>query len=167
MIFQKRHALHAESECEAGILVGVDIAAGKHVGMYHAGAEYLDPALALTEAAALASAGEAGHIDLSRRLGEGEVVGTEADLGFLAEHLFREHGEGAFEVRHGDVLIDNQSLDLVEEGRMGGVDRVGAVYPSGGEDADRRALFLHHAHLHGGGCRRCPGYRARGGRRGY
>ena len=146
-------ALDAETERKAGVLFGIDAAAGEDVRMNHARAEDLDPALALAEAASLAAAGEAGYIDLSRRLGEREVVRTEADLRVRTEHPACEHRKSSLKIAHRNAAIDHKALDLVEERRMRCINRVGAVHTSGGEDADRRALLLHYMNLNGGGLR--------------
>ena len=59
--------------------------------------------------------------------------------------------EGALQVRHGDALVDDQPLDLVEHGGVGGVHLVLAVHPAGGDHADGDAVGLHGPDLHGGG----------------
>ena len=76
------------TEGKAGVFFGIDAASAQYVGMYHARAQDLDPALALAQTAALAAANEAGYVNLRRGLGKGEMVGTEAKLGFGTEHLF-------------------------------------------------------------------------------
>src|SRR4051794_17261692 len=72
------------------VAVGLDEA--EDVGVDHAGAEDLDPALALAEVAALAAveltgaaALEAGDVDLDAGLGEGEEVRPQAHLPVGAE----------------------------------------------------------------------------------
>ena len=64
---------------------------------------------------------------------------------------FYEYLQRSLQVRHGDSLIHHQALDLVKEGRVGGVHRVGTVHPARGDDADGRLLFFHGADLHRGG----------------
>ena len=117
-------ALQADAERIAGILLRVDAAGFEHLGVHHAAAEDLDPALSLAERAARAVAAVALDIHFRGRLGEREVVRAEADDRVLAVQLFGEQLEDALEVGHADALIDNQTLDLVEQRRMGRVDRV-------------------------------------------
>ena len=104
--------------------------------MDHAGAQQLDPALALTGGAAHAAALVALHVHLAGGLGEGEVVGAEAGLGALAVELLHHGVEGALQIRHGDALVDDHALHLMEHGGVGGVHLVLAVHPAGGDDAD-------------------------------
>ena len=119
--------------------------------MHHAGAEDLDPALALAHAAALAVALEALHVHLAARLGEGEMVRAEPGHGVGTVNTPHQRIEGALEVAHGDALVDHKTLDLVEHGRMSGVDLILAVDAARSEDADGRLHGVHHAHLHGRG----------------
>src|SRR5699024_6954155 len=118
------------------------------VRVYHARTENLEPALALAELSALAAAGEAGDVDFGRRLGEREVVRTEANLCRLAEHGLSEGLECALEVAHRDSALDDQALELVEHRRVRRVDRVRTVDSAGRDHADRRLLLLHYADLH-------------------
>ena len=55
-----------------------------------------------------------------------------------------------FQVRHGDVTVDGQTLDLVEHGRMGLV-VIGAVDAARGDHPARGAMGLHVADLHRAG----------------
>ena len=87
------------------------------------------------------------------RLGEREVVRTEADDRVLAVQLFGEQLEDALEVAHADALVYDKPLDLVEQRGVGRVDRVRAVHTAGRNDADRRLFLLHDAHLHARGLR--------------
>jgi hypothetical protein len=60
--------------------------------------------------------------------------------------------ERALEVGEGDVGVDAEAFDLVEDGRVGGVGGVVAVDLAGDDDAQRRRLLLDHgADLHGRG----------------
>src|SRR4051812_36630082 len=94
-VAQHRHPLHPDPEGEAldpfGV-VAVALDEAEHVGVDHAGAEDLDPALALAEVAALAAgqlAGpptlEAGDVNLDAGLGEGEEVRPQPHLAVGAE----------------------------------------------------------------------------------
>jgi len=81
-----------------------------------AGAQHLEPALALAQIAArpvseesLSVAVKAGHVHLHARLGEGEEVRAQPDLAAVSERRAREHQERPLEVRQRDVLIDRES----------------------------------------------------------
>ena len=86
VVHQGGHSFEAETEGEPGIYLGVDADSLEHVRVDHAGASQLDPARALTRAAAItfiysgAVADEAREIELCGRFGEGEV--TRAETGF-------------------------------------------------------------------------------------
>ena len=56
--------------------------------------------------------------------------------------------ERALEVAEGDVGVDAEAFDLVKDGRVRGVGGVVAVHLAGNDDAHRRRLLLHGAHLH-------------------
>ena len=90
VVLEHYDSLNAETECKAAVYLGIDSAVAENLRMYHTAAEDLDPALALTKSASLASAGKAGNVDLSRGLCEGEMVGTEADSCVLTEHCLSE-----------------------------------------------------------------------------
>ena len=57
--------------------------------------------------------------------------------------------EGALEVRHGQVPVDRQALDLVEHRGVRRVQLVGAIDPARADDVDRRRLVEHGAHQDG------------------
>ena len=69
-------------------------------------------------------------------LGEGEEDGEEA--GFDAGAEERLHGvvERALEVGEGDVGVDAEAFDLMEDGGVGGVGGVVAVDLAGDDDAE-------------------------------
>ena len=83
--------------------------------MDHAAAEDLDPAGSLAESAAFSAALEAGDIDLSGRLREREMMRTELCLRLRSEQLLCEYIERSLEIGKCYVLVDDQSLDLMEE----------------------------------------------------
>ena len=119
--------------------------------MHHAGAQHLDPALALAGGAALAAALVALDVHLAGRLREGEVVGTEAGDGAGAVDGLDDGVQRALQVRHGHALVHHQTLDLMEHGGVGGVHLVLAVHAAGGDHADGDAVLLHSPDLHGRG----------------
>ena len=51
------------------------------------------------------------------------------------------------------MILHHKAFHLMEEGRVRGVERIGAVDAAGRDDADGRLLLFHHAHLHGRGLR--------------
>ncbi len=59
--------------------------------------------------------------------------------------------ERALQIAEGDVGVDAEALDLVEDRRVRRVGRVVAVHLAGNHDPHRRRLLLHGAHLHGRG----------------
>ena len=78
-------------------------------------------------------------------------MGPEPGDGALSEQLLGQQVQGALQVGHGDVLVDDHPLHLVEHGGVGGVHLVLAVDPTGGDDADGQGHGVHGPHLHGGG----------------
>lgn len=91
------------------------------------------------------------HIDLEAGFGEGEEVGAEADFGVVAEHGAVEEFERTFEVGEADVFVNVEAFELVEDGKVGGVDFIATIGRAGGDDFDGRGLLFHGADLHGGG----------------
>jgi len=63
-----------------------------------------------------------------------------------AKELAGELMQRALEVGQRDAAVDRQSFDLVEHGRVGGVE-VGPVDLAGADDVDGRLLRFHGAHL--------------------
>lgn len=118
----------------------------KHWGD-HAGAQNLDPAGILAHPAALAAADRAGDVNLAAGLREGEIAGPQADLGLAAIEFLGKDVQHAAQVRHSDSLVDHQALHLIEDGGVGGVHVVAAVYPARADHADGRLLGEHGAHL--------------------
>ena len=59
--------------------------------------------------------------------------------------------ERALQVAEGDVGVDAEAFDLVEDGRVGGVGGLIAVDLAGDDQAQRRGLLQHGADLHGRG----------------
>src|SRR4051812_34914404 len=117
-VAEHQQPFEAHAERVAGVAVGVDTAGAQHIRVHHAAAAPLDPALARADPAAVALAGEALEVDLGGRLGEREVRRPHPALQPLAEHGPRERVDGAAQVRHGDALVDDEALDLVEDWRV-------------------------------------------------
>ena len=83
---------------------------------------------------------------------EGSVKGKCEARNLQLDAVDLEEGAAEFlqhplEVRHGDVAVDGEALDLVEHRRVGLV-VVGAVDPAGRDDAAGHAMRLHVADLH-------------------
>src|SRR5699024_6756354 len=115
----------------------------------HSAAKKLDIALALAYTAALSSAGEACNVHFRRRLREGEVMRSESYLYILSEKLFRENLKRSLKVAHGNALIDNKTLALMENRRMGSVHFIGSVNRSGAYGSDREYSPFHRPYLYG------------------
>src|SRR5205823_8286030 len=150
---EHREALDASTECEALILRGVVADAAKDVGVDHAAAGGLDPAVAATHVAGgiAALAREAVEGDLGGRLGEREVIDAEPDLAIASEDLARERVEGPFEVGHRELLVDREAFVLEEDRLADGVRGLVSVAAAGNDDPDRWLGRRHHPNLH----RRC------------
>ncbi len=78
-------------------------------------------------------------------------MGPEAGDGARAEQLLRQQVQRALQIGHGDALVDDHPLHLMEHGGVGGVHLVLAVHPAGGDDTDGQLHGVHGPHLHGGG----------------
>ena len=105
-ILQVGDALDTHAEGVAAVLLGVDAAELQHVGIDHTTAKDLNPAGMLAESATLTATDEAGDVHLCTGLREGEVGGTQADLGVSTEHLTGKRQQHLLEVCEGDVLVD-------------------------------------------------------------
>ena len=116
--------------------------------MYHTAAENLDPAAALAEPAACAVALEAGDIHVRAGFGEREMMRAELGFRIRPEQLAGKFSQSSLKVREGDILINNQSLYLVERRRMRCVHFVGTEYTSRRNHTDRQLSLFHHTRLH-------------------
>ena len=143
-------SFNAHTERKARIYIGVDTAVGKNERMNHTCAENFHPALAFAKTATLTAANEAGNVNLCGRFCEREVVRTETDLGFGTEHLLCEKLKDTLEVAHGDALVNDKTLYLVEDRRVCCVGRVSTIYSTGGDVADRGLSLFHDTRLNGG-----------------
>src|SRR5690606_30398065 len=146
-IAQHGQTLHAHAEGEALEFLGIDAGHAQHVRVHHAAAHDLQPAGLLADAAALAGAHHALHVDLGGWLGEREEGRTEAHAQRLLEEHPQEFLDGALQIREADALVRQQAFHLVEHRRVGDI-RVAAIHASRADDADRRLPAFHGAHLH-------------------
>ena len=129
-VAQHQRALDTHAEREARIDLGINTVRAQHVRVDHAAAAPLDPA----RAALLL--GEP-QVHLGAGLGEREVRGTQTSLRLGAEHGLGEVVENALQVSHRQALINGKTLDLVEHGRVGRVERVGAEDLAGARHVER------------------------------
>ena len=67
-------------------------------------------------------------------------MGAEAGLGALAVELFHHSVEGALQIGHGDALVDDHALHLVEHGGVSGIYLILPVYPAGAKMRMGRGL---------------------------
>ena len=125
----------------------IKTAIAQHVRMNHAAAEHFKPVRALADFDDAAGALTL-HVHFRRRLREREEVRPEArgDVIDFEESLHEIH-EAAFQVAHMNALLDDEAFDLVEHRRVSRVPVI-AEHPARHEDADRRLLAHHGAHLH-------------------
>jgi len=135
----------------AGVVFGIDAAVFEHFGMDHAGAEDFKPAGVFAEAAALGVAGDAGDVHFKSGFDEGKEAGTVACFDGRLEKLSEEFVHGGEEVGEGDVLIDIEAFDLMEEDVRSAADGLVAVDGARCDDADGRLVGFHHAELGVGG----------------
>ena len=149
VVAQRRDALGAHAEREAGVRSGSMPDVAEHVRVDHPAAEDLQPARCPCRTG---SRGRAQMPQLTSTSAEGSVKGKKcgriarAPVG--AEHLAHEVLERALQVAERDALVDDESLDLVELRQMARVGDVAPVDPAGHDDVDGRLLRLHHADLH-------------------
>src|SRR5579872_7492706 len=151
-VFEHGDAVDAHAPGETLEFVRVDRAISQHVRMHHAAAENLHPVVALAEAD-FALLAPALDVDFERWLGEREEGRAEAHLDAIdLEERLAELLEDPFEVAEMRMLVDDQALDLMEHRRVRLI-AVAAVGAAGTDDAQRRLLAQHRAHLHRRGVR--------------
>ncbi|EGE58936.1 hypothetical protein RHECNPAF_253009 [Rhizobium etli CNPAF512] len=146
-VFQHGDAVEAHAPGKALIFIRIEPAITQHVRMDHAAAEDLHPVGAFAELDDRTGA-VALDVDLEGGLGEREegrakahrhAVDLEEGLAELLEH--------PADIGDIGLLVDDQALDLMEHRRMRGI-AVLAIGLAGNDDADRRLLRFHGAHLH-------------------
>lgn len=111
--------------------------------MDHPRAENLQPPAMLADAAPLALADGAAHVNFHAGLDEGEVARAKARFRFGAKEFCDELIEGGEKVGKGDVFIDIEGLELVEEDMGAGRDIFIAEGTARGGDAQRWGELLH------------------------
>lgn len=93
----------------------VDVPFAENVGMDHAGAENFKPASVFADAAAAAAAGGATYVDFHARFHERKIAGAKTGGDFLAEELGEKLFHRGHKIGKGDVFIDVNPFDLMEE----------------------------------------------------
>ena len=88
------------------------------------------------------------EVELGARLGEREVVGAQAHLRVVAEHVLDEVVERAAQVGHREALVDRDALGLVEHRRVRRVELVGAEHATGCDAVERQLVLEQRAQLH-------------------
>ena len=76
---------------------------------------------------------------------------AEAHGCLFAKKGFQEIFQRAFQVAHAHFPGHVEALNLVEGRKVGSINRIAAERGTGADDAHGRAVFLHHAGLHGAG----------------
>ena len=82
---------------------------------------------------------------------KGKVAGAETGFHFCLEEFAPKFVHRGKEVGKGNVFIDVEAFDLMEENVGSGADGLIAVDGAGGDDADRGFVGFHHAELGIGG----------------
>src|SRR6266542_560688 len=149
---------HGESvvphpESEPRVALGVVAHVLQHPRVHHPRPGGLDPAGVAARPAALATAHEARHLDLSPRLDEREERRSEANLPLRPEERAIEGLQRALEVGEGDPLDHGQSLHLVEDRHVLRRDLLVAKDAARHDHVDGRLTRLHGPDLHGRGMR--------------
>ncbi len=149
-VFQHGDPVDAHAKGKALPLAGVDPRRSQNLGVDHAAAQNLQPAVALAHLQHAPRPGTA-DIDLGRGFGKRKVAGAEPQFHLVDLEIgaaeFLQH---PFQVGHADIAVNRQPLDLMEHRRVGLV-HVHPVNAARRDDADGRALRLHGADLHGAG----------------
>ena len=114
LILQVGDALDAHTQGVAGVDLAVDAAGFEYVGVHHAATEDFYPAGTFAEGASLAAADVAADVHFGTGLCEGEVRRTQTYLRLAAEHLLGEEQQYLLQVGERHVLVDIQSLYLVD-----------------------------------------------------
>ena len=146
-IAQHREALDAHAEGVTREVLVVDTDMAKDLGVDHSATEDLEPAGMAADTATLATTHHALDVSLGRWLGERKVGGTETYPEFLLEKGNEEVVQDALEIAEGDLLVDHETLDLVEHGGMRQIG-VAAIDTAGGDHAQWWLAVLHGADLH-------------------
>src|SRR3972149_10633711 len=106
-VLEHGYPLYTEAEGEAGVLPGVVSHGPEDLGVYHAGAEDLEPARALADPAprVVGAADDAAYVHFGARLGKGEEARPEPYRGLFAGEPAGEQGQHALKAAKGDAPV--------------------------------------------------------------
>src|SRR5256885_4319021 len=135
-----------------GVAITIEARRIYHRRMHHSRAEYFHPARSLAARAAGAVTELALDIHFGRGFSEREITGTETSFRF-AEESVGKMSERRLEIDEAHALVDCQSFDLREHGRVRGVEEIAAVCIPGAENSYWRLELLHRPDLHRRGVR--------------
>src|ERR1700694_671155 len=147
VVLEHRQPVQPGAEGEAGIMLRVDAAIAKHLRRHHPGAQTLQPA-ALAAATAGAAADSTGNGRPDTGFGEGEVITHDSNAPLRTEERACEILDRPLQVGEPDIVVNDETLELIELRAMRGIRRVTTVDGAGGDDPDRRLVALHEADLH-------------------
>ena len=115
LVFQVGDTFHTHTEGIAFVDGGVDAVGFQHCGVYHTATENFHPASVFAESTAITCTNVAGDVHFGRRLCEGEIRGTQADLRVGTKHFSCEGEEHLFQVGERHIFVDVQAFHLVEK----------------------------------------------------
>ena len=139
-------AFDAHAKGESGVFFRIDASGSKHIRVNHACAEDFHPT-------ALRTRGIPPDVHFKTGFGEGEEGGTHPVFDLAVEHHFGEHHQGFLQFSEGDVFVDVQGFDLMEQEIGFIVDGFIAVHASGHDGADGRFAREHVSDLRRRGVR--------------
>ena len=119
--------------------------------MYHTTAEDFNPSGAFTETAAFTATLEAGYVYLSTWLSEWEMMGSEFGFCLRSEELLGKFLKSSLQIRKCNILINNQTFDLMEGRRMCSIYFIRTEHTSRCDHTDRKLAFFHSTCLYRGG----------------
>jgi hypothetical protein len=108
-------SLYSKTEGIARINLRINTARLQYVRINHTASQDLYPASTLTERTTLATAKVTRDVHLSRWFSEWEVTRAKANLCLWTKHLLGKIEQNLFEISKADVLVNIESLYLVEE----------------------------------------------------
>ena len=147
-VLQVGDALYTQTEGIAAIDLAVNAAGFENGGIHHTTTQDFNPTGVFAETATLTTAQHARDIHFGTRLGEGEIAGTQADLGIGTKQFLGKVQQHLLQVGKGHILVNIQTFNLVEEAVGAGRDSLVAVNASRADDADGRLVAFHRSHLY-------------------
>src|SRR5439155_26196287 len=140
-------ALDRQAESASGVAVRIIARVGDDLRMYHAGAQYLDPAGPAAGAATRASADETIDTQLHSGLDEREVVAAKSHLALFSEDATREFCQCTFQIGHAYAVINCQAFHLGHHPFVRRVRCLEAITLPRDHDANGRLSAFHDADL--------------------